>query len=99
MVTYSNVHAALEQQRNQAEEADSRGPRVMIAGPTDVGKSTLTKILINYAVRYADFCTVNSLMPELNLGNLYDSILIAWKEAKHFHFLMGYLGAVYATLV
>lgn len=54
MVTYSNVHAALEQLRKQAEENDSRGPRVMITGPADVGKSTLTKILINYAVRYVN---------------------------------------------
>ena len=28
-----------------------RGPRVMVVGPQDVGKSTLCRILLNYAVR------------------------------------------------
>lgn len=28
-----------------------RGPICMVVGPTDVGKSTLTRILLNYAVR------------------------------------------------
>ncbi|XP_070566649.1 polyribonucleotide 5'-hydroxyl-kinase Clp1-like isoform X2 [Ptychodera flava] len=51
MVTYLNSHAALEQMRQQAEREESRGPRVMIVGPTDVGKSTLCRLLLNYAVR------------------------------------------------
>lgn len=51
MVLYCNTHAALEQMRQKAETEDSRGPRLMVAGPTDVGKSTLCKILINYAAR------------------------------------------------
>ncbi len=29
-----------------------RGPITMIVGPTDVGKSTVSRILLNYAVRY-----------------------------------------------
>lgn len=37
--------------RNKAEERESKGPIVLIVGPTDVGKSTLCRILINYAVR------------------------------------------------
>ncbi|KAF6017759.1 CLP1 [Bugula neritina] len=51
MITYMNVHAALEQLRDQAAEKSIRGPRVMIAGPVDVGKSTLSRILVNYAAR------------------------------------------------
>ena len=51
MMTYVNIHAALEQLRNQATEQKGRGPRIMITGPTDVGKSTLCRILVNYAVR------------------------------------------------
>ena len=52
MLTYVNVHAALEQLRNQAaNDPAGRGPRVLIAGPKDVGKSTLSRILVNYAVR------------------------------------------------
>ncbi|KOB71030.1 Uncharacterized protein OBRU01_14420 [Operophtera brumata] len=51
MVVYLNVHAALEQQRVAAETENTRGPVTMIVGPGDVGKSTLTKLLLNYAVR------------------------------------------------
>ncbi|CAH1238295.1 polyribonucleotide 5'-hydroxyl-kinase Clp1-like [Branchiostoma lanceolatum] len=51
MVMYVNTHAALEQMRQQAQDQGKRGPRVMIVGPTDVGKSTLCRLLLNYAVR------------------------------------------------
>lgn len=37
--------------RAKAEEREIRGPAVLIVGPTDVGKSTLSRILLNYAVR------------------------------------------------
>lgn len=50
-VVYLNVHAALEQQRVAAEQENTRGPVTMVVGPGDVGKSTLTRILLNYAVR------------------------------------------------
>ncbi|XP_062574339.1 polyribonucleotide 5'-hydroxyl-kinase Clp1-like [Saccostrea cucullata] len=51
MVMYINTHAALEQMREKAESDNTRGPRVMIVGPTDVGKSTLSRLLLNYAAR------------------------------------------------
>ncbi|KAL7070019.1 hypothetical protein ACQ4LE_011159 [Meloidogyne hapla] len=58
MIIYLNTHAALESLRKVAESqllADpngpARGPRLMITGPTDVGKTTLCRILCNYAVR------------------------------------------------
>jgi len=51
MLIYLNTHAALEQLRTKAEDDSARGPICMIVGPTDVGKSTVTKILLNYAVR------------------------------------------------
>ncbi len=51
MISYVNVHAALEKKRQEAEESGERGPIVMVVGPTDVGKSTLCRILLNYAVR------------------------------------------------
>lgn len=51
-----NTHAALEQLREHAEslgmqKEEARGPALMIVGPTDVGKSTVCRILCNYAVR------------------------------------------------
>lgn len=59
MIIYLNTHAALESLRKTAEtqlhfdlnNTSFRGPRMLIAGPTDVGKSTLCRILCNYAVR------------------------------------------------
>ena len=51
MVTYINAHAALEALRQQAAANASRGPVVVVCGPVDVGKSSLTRLLVNYAVR------------------------------------------------
>lgn len=53
---YLNTHACLERMRILADENltqnnDTRGPVTMIVGPADVGKSTLCKVLLNYAVR------------------------------------------------
>ncbi|XP_023708875.1 polyribonucleotide 5'-hydroxyl-kinase Clp1 isoform X1 [Cryptotermes secundus] len=51
MVMYLNVHEALELLRRKAELANGRGPVTMIVGQLDVGKSTLCRLLLNYAVR------------------------------------------------
>lgn len=51
MLLYLNTHVALEQMRVQAEQEGERGPRVLVAGPSDVGKSTLCRLLLNYGVR------------------------------------------------
>lgn len=59
MVMYLNAHHAAEMMRVKAEEelkkdptnTTARGPCILVTGPTDVGKSTLCRILCNYAVR------------------------------------------------
>jgi len=51
MILYLNAHGGLETLRRTAESDGKRGPIAMIVGPTDVGKTTLSRILINYAVR------------------------------------------------
>eukprot|EP00276_Gloeochaete_wittrockiana_P014102 CAMPEP_0184333008 /NCGR_PEP_ID=MMETSP1089-20130417/2094_1 /TAXON_ID=38269 ORGANISM="Gloeochaete wittrockiana, Strain SAG46.84" /NCGR_SAMPLE_ID=MMETSP1089 /ASSEMBLY_ACC=CAM_ASM_000445 /LENGTH=431 /DNA_ID=CAMNT_0026656627 /DNA_START=221 /DNA_END=1516 /DNA_ORIENTATION=+ len=51
MVSYLNTHAAIEARRTQAEQSGGPGPRVMLVGPTDSGKSSLSRILLGYAVR------------------------------------------------
>ncbi|KAL8576254.1 hypothetical protein ACOMHN_006177 [Nucella lapillus] len=51
MVMYLNTHEAFEQLRQKADLEGTRGPRVLVVGPTDVGKSTVCRLLINYAVR------------------------------------------------
>ncbi|XP_018014894.1 protein CLP1 homolog isoform X2 [Hyalella azteca] len=60
MVMYLNTHGCLERLRRNAERATrssdeashARGPICMVVGPGDVGKSTLCRILLNYAVRF-----------------------------------------------
>ncbi|KAJ2744512.1 Cleavage polyadenylation factor subunit clp1 [Coemansia sp. BCRC 34301] len=50
-----NVHMALQQARVQARnDATAMGPRVMVVGPDDCGKSSLVRILTNYAVRMGE---------------------------------------------
>ncbi|CAI2347580.1 unnamed protein product [Caenorhabditis sp. 36 PRJEB53466] len=57
MVVYLNTHAAMEQVRQNKETqahnsgTKAKGPRMLLVGPTDVGKSTVSRILCNYAVR------------------------------------------------
>lgn len=54
MSQYLNVHETLEARRHQAKannSSSSSGPRTIVVGPTDAGKSSLCKILLNYAVR------------------------------------------------
>eukprot|EP00232_Nephroselmis_pyriformis_P020426 CAMPEP_0182882620 /NCGR_PEP_ID=MMETSP0034_2-20130328/17893_1 /TAXON_ID=156128 /ORGANISM="Nephroselmis pyriformis, Strain CCMP717" /LENGTH=418 /DNA_ID=CAMNT_0025015723 /DNA_START=12 /DNA_END=1265 /DNA_ORIENTATION=- len=53
MIQYSNFHQMLEERRQQATRGENsgRGPRVMIVGPVDSGKSSLAKVLLNYGAR------------------------------------------------
>lgn len=52
MTLYSNLSNALEGLRVAAANEDKFGPNVLIAGPGDVGKTTLCRILLNNAVRF-----------------------------------------------
>jgi polyribonucleotide 5'-hydroxyl-kinase len=52
MISYLNIHVILSRMRSAAATSTSfAGPRVLIVGPTDVGKTSLSKILTSYAVR------------------------------------------------
>lgn len=65
MAAYANVHMAFEQMRVRAlaalhnspisedpgAEVDPEAPRVLVLGPENSGKTSVCKILINYAVR------------------------------------------------
>ncbi|XP_010535921.1 PREDICTED: protein CLP1 homolog isoform X2 [Tarenaya hassleriana] len=57
MVSYVNVHAILDARRRRAKDSSSndsessQGPRVIVVGPTDSGKSTLAKMLLSWAAK------------------------------------------------
>ncbi|CAF9928351.1 MAG: Cleavage polyadenylation factor subunit clp1 [Heterodermia speciosa] len=51
MTMYTNLHFALERIREQATVNMGQGPRILILGPSDAGKTSLAKILTAYASR------------------------------------------------
>ena len=50
-VSYFNLHFALEKIRDESASAGRDGPRVMIVGPENAGKTSLAKMLTAYATR------------------------------------------------
>jgi polyribonucleotide 5'-hydroxyl-kinase len=64
MISYANLHFALEKQRQLAQDSLSRGPRVLIVGSEHAGKTTLAKILVAYAVRQGRTPVVVGLDPK-----------------------------------
>jgi polyribonucleotide 5'-hydroxyl-kinase len=51
MTALVNVHAQLEARRDVALLNGDRGPRVLLAGPQECGKSTSARVLAMYAAR------------------------------------------------
>jgi len=51
MVAYVNTHMQLEARRDVALANQDFGPRVLVAGPSDSGKSTAARVLAAYACR------------------------------------------------
>ncbi|KAK6098749.1 Cleavage polyadenylation factor subunit clp1 [Batrachochytrium dendrobatidis] len=51
MQSYLNVHLALEGMRDAAQLKNEPGPRVIIVGQADSGKTALAKLLINFAAK------------------------------------------------
>ncbi|KAF4137040.1 Pre-mRNA cleavage complex II protein Clp1 [Phytophthora infestans] len=64
MDSYLNIHAQLQRRRELAKAKHAAGPRVLVCGPMDSGKSTLTQILVNYALRLGEKPT----LVELDVG-------------------------------
>lgn len=50
-IAFVNTHAQLEALRDEAAASGGEGPRVLICGPSESGKSSLTKTLIAYATK------------------------------------------------
>lgn len=51
MVSYVNVHFALERLRQEASVNRREGPRVVVVGPDNAGKTSLVKILTGYTTK------------------------------------------------
>jgi polyribonucleotide 5'-hydroxyl-kinase len=51
MVEYANVHFGLETMREEAQSISKDGPRVLLLGSENSGKTTLAKILTSYATK------------------------------------------------
>src|ERR1700737_3498073 len=69
MMSYANLHFTLERLRQQSDDGQSQGPRVLILGSEDAGKTSLTKILTAYAVRQGRKPIVVGLDPKQVLPN------------------------------
>lgn len=51
MIQYANTHFALEKLREDASRDGREGPRVLVVGPNNAGKTSLVKLLTAYAIR------------------------------------------------
>jgi polyribonucleotide 5'-hydroxyl-kinase len=67
MISYANLHFALEDLRIAASEANTMGPRVLVVGPENAGKSSLVKLLAAYATRSERQPVVVNLDPKEGL--------------------------------
>lgn len=57
-VAFVNTHAQLEALRDEALASQGEGPRVLIVGPAESGKSSLARVLIAYGML---ICSVSRL--------------------------------------
>ena len=51
MISYGNLHFAIEKMRDEAAVDGKDGPRVLVVGPENAGKTSLVKLLTAYATR------------------------------------------------
>ena len=64
MVSYANTHFALENLRDSASKTSSQGPRILVLGPENAGKTSLVKLLASYATRAGRQPVVVNLDPK-----------------------------------
>ena len=64
MMIYANLHFALEKLRDKASAEEREGPRVLVVGPENSGKTSLVKILTAYATKLSRQPVVVNLDPK-----------------------------------
>lgn len=63
MPAYLNAHAALQSRREIARASGQAGPRAVVVGPRDSGKTTLVNVLAAYGVKANGGATIVDLDP------------------------------------
>ncbi|KAJ5740140.1 hypothetical protein N7493_000012 [Penicillium malachiteum] len=63
MMEYANMHFALESIREESQGSGKDGPRVLLLGPSNAGKTSLAKILTSYATKLGGQPLVVNLDP------------------------------------
>lgn len=77
MMVYANVHFALEKIRKEKALTSAGGPRVLILGPENAGKTSLTKILTSYGTKMRRQPMVINLDPKEGFLSVPGSISAA----------------------
>lgn len=70
MTSHANAHFALQKLRGEALERGVDGPRVLIVGPEDAGKTTLVKLLTSYAQKMGEKPVVINVNPKEGLMSI-----------------------------
>ena len=77
MITYANLHFALEKIRDGAVSAGKDGPRVLVVGPENAGKTSLVKLLTAYATRCGRLPVTVNLDPKESMLSIPGSLSAA----------------------
>ncbi|KAF2188353.1 Clp1-domain-containing protein [Zopfia rhizophila CBS 207.26] len=77
MMSYANAHFALENLREKAAQVGETGPRVLVVGPENAGKTSLVKILTSYAVKAGRQPVVVNLDPRQGILSVPGSLTAA----------------------
>jgi polyribonucleotide 5'-hydroxyl-kinase len=77
MLSYLNLHFTLQTQRRSSSGGRGRGPRVMICGPHNTGKTTLARTLAALATRMGEQPLVANVDPREGLLSLPGTVSAA----------------------
>ncbi|KAG4304045.1 hypothetical protein PORY_002568 [Pneumocystis oryctolagi] len=76
MLAYMNMHFAIENLRADATKKDEDGPRVLLVGPEDSGKTTLVRILAGYALKQKRSPILVNLDTREDIGSIPGSVSV-----------------------
>ena len=77
MVSYGNLHFAIERIRDEAAVDGKDGPRVLVVGPENAGKTSLVKFLTAYTTRCGHQPVVVNIDPKEGMLSVPGSLSAA----------------------